>query len=767
MTATYREALRALLWVEPLEPRATPTASGPDRVLVTFVDPDADHLAALTHLPLATSVSRVTAGVYRVDLASGTAVAAAVADLGRLPGVAAARPDALIAPERTARDPGASGQWGLAKVGAPAAWDRSVGTGAIVVAVIDTGVDYAHPDLAANMWRNPGEIAGNGRDDDGDGFVDDVCGADFRDNDGDPMDDAGHGTHVAGIIGARGDNGLGVAGVAWQTRIMALRFMSAAGGYTSDAVRAVEYAVAHGAKVINASWGGPAADPALAAAFARARAAGVIVVVAAGNGGANVDASPFYPAGYARQYDNVVSVAATDRSDRLAGFSNFGAATVTVAAPGVGIQSTLPRGRYGSMSGTSMATPFVTGAVALFWGTHPGWTYQAVIARLRESAAGLPALSGKVAAGRLDLGRMFDLSPPPADTTSPHVVSSTFGGPHTGVFDRVRVRFGEPINPAALVAAGATGNGPLGLFRVSAITPVAGTNNTEFLLMFSRPQTAAGVYTVAVGSFLRATATLGASSTPPAADAVHKTYAAPALPRAIQDRRTTRIDIVVNEDFRVADLNVQFVITHARTHDLSIRVVAPDGHAVTLFNRRGSGANLAGTVFDDAATVGVGSAAAPFTGSVRPEQALALFNGMNARGVWSVQIFDLADGAAGAVNDVRLAFTPQASAPGTELAAAEFQTLREADLMGADDLTRTAVLDGRGEEPTRSPGLTMAAPVRVGWCWFGEPPAPATSSHELSISLARREGLPLTPVIAEPPADPWADLPDDFGPIRV
>jgi subtilisin family serine protease/subtilisin-like proprotein convertase family protein len=673
MTAPFRGTSRARLRVERLEDRSTPTAAadGPDfdpgRVLVTFADPaaDADHLAALGRSPLAAGVRRVGDGVYRVDLATGATVGSAAADLGQLPGVLAAEPDYQVQVERMPNDPGASGQWGLTKVGAPAAWQQSTGTGAVIVAVVDTGVDYAHPDLAPNMWRNPGEIPGDGIDNDHDGIVDDVYGANFITNTGNPMDDVGHGTHVAGIVGARGDNGLGVTGVAWTTRIMALKFMGPNGGYTSDAVRAIDYAVAHGAKVINASWGGVSSDPALTAAVARARAAGVVVVTAAGNNAADLDRSPFYPAGLAPQLDNLVAVAATDQADRLAGFSDFGRSTVALAAPGVGVLSTLPGGRYGSMSGTSMAAPFVSGAVAEFWGVHPDWSYQMVLARLRASATLPSSLAGKVAAGRLDLGRMLSVSPPPA----------------------------PPVVPPP----------------------------------------------------------------PPAAAPDRRWYPAPAMPRPIQDRRTTRIDLVVNDDFRVADVAVQLRVTHGRTSDLSIRLVAPDGRAVTLFNRRGPGANLAAT-FDDRSAAGLASAAAPFPGTYRPEQPLGLFRGMNARGVWSVQVFDLADGATGSVDGVLLSFGVQAAAPRTQAAGSDLLPLMAADLRGADDAARTAV----------PAGLATGVQARVGRAWFGEVPA-AAANYTLSIPVARRQGLPLAPATAAPPrpADPWADLADEFSPIRV
>ena len=312
-------------------------------------------------------------GVFRINLPA----IATVEKRGRVParpGVEFAQPDYRVRLTATPNDPSMGSLWGLDAIGAPAAWNTGTGTGRTIVAVIDSGVAYNHPDLKANMWRNPGEIAGNGIDDDHDGYVDDVVGYNFVVNNGNPIDDNGHGTHVAGTIGAVGDNGVGIAGVNWHARIMALKFLDSSGsGYTSDAVRALNFAVAHGAKVVNASFGGGGFDQAMSTALANARAKGAIVVAAAGNDGTDNDANPVYPANYTG--DNLVSVAATDRNDRLASFSNYGRTTVDIAAPGVGIYSTLPNGKYGSYSGTSMATPHVAGALALVWDAHPTWTY--------------------------------------------------------------------------------------------------------------------------------------------------------------------------------------------------------------------------------------------------------------------------------------------------------------------------------------------------------------------------------------------------------
>ena len=219
----------------------------------------------------------------------------------------------------------------------------------VLVGVIDTGVDYNHPDLAANIWTNPGEIAGNGIDDDGNGYIDDVHGYDFVNNDGDPMDDNGHGTHFSGTIGGVGNNGIGVAGVNWNVKIMALKFLDSGGsGSTANAVAGVQYATMMGVDVTSNSWGGGGFSQALYDAIDAAGAANIAFVAAAGNNGANNDTSPAYPAAY--DLPNIISVAATDDNDELASFSNYGAASVDLGAPGVDILSTLPGNQYGLLS---------------------------------------------------------------------------------------------------------------------------------------------------------------------------------------------------------------------------------------------------------------------------------------------------------------------------------------------------------------------------------------------------------------------------------
>jgi subtilisin family serine protease len=329
-----------------------------------------------------------------------------------------AEPDYILSASRTPNDPrfadgslwslhnaGQAGGLNDADIDAPEAWDVQTSATNVIVAVLDTGVRFTHEDLAANMWRNSSEVAGNGRDDDGNGYVDDLHGISALDGTGYPMDDNGHGTHVAGTIAGVADNGRGIAGVAWRAKIMALKFLDATGnGYTSDAIGAIDYARVKGAAVINASFGGAGASMAFRDALVRAQSAGVIFVAAAGNEASNNDMTPTYPANY--QLDNMIVVAATTRGDTVADYSNVGARTVHLAAPGSSILSTYASAdnAYGLMSGTSMATPHVAGAVAMVRAYVPAGTYRQVIDRILGYVDVLPQLANVcVTGGRLNL----------------------------------------------------------------------------------------------------------------------------------------------------------------------------------------------------------------------------------------------------------------------------------------------------------------------------------------------------------------------------
>ncbi|PKL60553.1 MAG: peptidase S8/S53 subtilisin kexin sedolisin, partial [Methanomicrobiales archaeon HGW-Methanomicrobiales-4] len=269
-------------------------------------------------------------------------------------------------------DPSYSVLWGMSNgadhdIDAPEAWNLSTGSQTVIVAVVDTGVAYNHEDLAANMWTNSDEIPGNGIDDDGNNYIDDIRGWNFVSNTNDPNDDKGHGTHCAGTIGAIGNNSIGVVGVNWNVRIMPVKFLNSLGSGTTDgAIQAINYANRNGASVISNSWGGGGYSQALKDAI---DASSAVVVCAAGNDYAN---TAIYPAAF--DSANIISVAASDSSDNRPAFSNYHVSLVDVAAPGVYIYSTYLNNQYAYMDGTSMATPHVAGLAALIKARSPSLT---------------------------------------------------------------------------------------------------------------------------------------------------------------------------------------------------------------------------------------------------------------------------------------------------------------------------------------------------------------------------------------------------------
>ncbi len=286
--------------------------------------------------------------------------------------------------------------YGMDQVRAPQAWDEYQGDQDFEIVVIDTGIDYNHPDLVDNIWTNPGEIAGNGQDDDGNGYVDDVHGYDFASYDSDPMDSNGHGTHCGGTIGGVGDNGIGVAGVNWRCRLVGAQFLSASGsGSTQGAIDAVQYCVANCFKVSNNSWGGGGYTQALFDAIQNAGdLCGHVFVAAAGNGGYN---GASYPAAYT--CSNIIAVAATDSNEQLASFSQYSATEVDLGAPGVDVNSTTPGNNYSYYSGTSMATPHVAGGVGLVYSVMGDASPDEVIDVITSTVRPIPALDGTTVFG--------------------------------------------------------------------------------------------------------------------------------------------------------------------------------------------------------------------------------------------------------------------------------------------------------------------------------------------------------------------------------
>ncbi|MFM8577268.1 MAG: DVUA0089 family protein [Planctomycetaceae bacterium] len=405
----------------------------------------------------------------------------------RTPGVAAVEPDFAIASTALPNDPSLGSLWGLRNLGqsggvvgadirAETAWNTTTGSRSVVVAVIDSGVDYRHADLAANIWTNPREIAGDGIDNDRNGFVDDVRGYDFANGDGDPMDDNGHGTHVAGTIGAVGNNGVGVTGVAWQVSIMPLKFLNGSGsGSTSNALAAINYATQmrrdYGVNIVatNNSWGGGGFSMVLRDAIEAGGRAGILFVAAAGNDGTNIDVAPQYPAAYPGT--SIISVAATARDNSLAGFSNHGGVNVDLAAPGAGIVSTVPGNAYATYSGTSMATPHVTGAVALLAAAYPTANAAQIRSAILGGVTPVAGLTGRVVSGGLldAAGALTNLAALARSGTAPPSVTPTPAAPAT-----VAVPTPATSIPPAMPPAADAGDTLAAAFTVPASTRLSG-----------------------------------------------------------------------------------------------------------------------------------------------------------------------------------------------------------------------------------------------------------------------------------------------------
>src|SRR5215213_4651237 len=323
-------------------------------------------------------------------------------------------PDAIDIPLPPIRptDPKFDDQWALANSGqrggkqgadisAMLAWATTTGSDKVVVAVLDSGVDYTHEDLAPNMWKRPANI--DAYHDEELGTVEDENGFNAVDNASDPMDENGHGTHCAGIIGAEGGNDVGITGVNWKVRIMPLKFMNAGGfGTTKDAVEAINYVIDRkkagvNVRIISASWGSTQKSRALEDVIRKAYENDILFVAASGNANTNNDRSPHFPSSY--NVPNVISVAALDRNDQLASFSNYGVKSVAIAAPGVDILSTWLGNAYEEKSGTSMATPVVAGVAALVVAENPRISVDDLRKRIMASSDPIVALKGKTVAG--------------------------------------------------------------------------------------------------------------------------------------------------------------------------------------------------------------------------------------------------------------------------------------------------------------------------------------------------------------------------------
>ncbi|CEL99686.1 unnamed protein product [Vitrella brassicaformis CCMP3155] len=438
-------------------PPSRPAATGTNRIIVKLKSAHTDGLvraggisrALQAALSAETTVYTAETTIHHlnslamdvVDLPPGVdAAATCEAALLASDEIDVCEPDALVAPTSVRRlqrpaaaqdrwlpnDPVFEEQWGMASIDMPEAWAflseqqqetdsgaDSVGNGTTVVGVIDGGVDYNHPDLKDAMWVNQGEIAGNGIDDDGNGFIDDIHGWAWCDGssspptgDGDPMEKDGRtGTHSAGTIAATANNQEGIAGIAGvafgRTTIMALKFLCGGRGSTSDAIQAINYAVAMGATLTSNGWGGmvrSAPNRALEAAIRKAEEANMLFVAAAGNTDNDNDGDmKHYPSSY--ELDSIISVGATNEDGEKASFSNYGLRSVDVFAPGTKIASTVPGGKYEAMRGTSMATPFVAGLAALLWSMDPTQSFRDIKHRILSTSEKMDSLEGLCVTG--------------------------------------------------------------------------------------------------------------------------------------------------------------------------------------------------------------------------------------------------------------------------------------------------------------------------------------------------------------------------------
>jgi subtilisin family serine protease len=347
-------------------------------------------------------------------------------------------PDYLVYAIKTPNDNRLLNLWGMHNTGqtggtndkdidAPEAWDLQTGSKKVLVGVIDTGVDRNHEDLKANMWTNPNEIPNNGKDDDGNGYIDDVHGWDFANNDNNPHDDNSHGTHCAGTIGGVGNNGKGVVGVCWDVSMVGIKFLrGSGGGFLSDGVKSIAYATKIGVDLTSNSWGGGGYSSTMKKAIDEANSKGIGFIAAAGNHRGNNDSRPSYPASY--DSANIISVGAHDHRGVSASFSCYGKKSVDLFAPGVNTLSTTPGNRYASYSGTSMATPHVAGAYALLLSSNPTWKVTQVKDALMKAVDPESGLKEKcVTGGRLNVYQALTNEPPKGGLIAANPTEIDFG----------------------------------------------------------------------------------------------------------------------------------------------------------------------------------------------------------------------------------------------------------------------------------------------------------------------------------------------------
>lgn len=601
----------------------------------------------------------------RLSLRKGTDIDQAIKLISRHPAVKYAEPNYVIRVSGTPDDPNFSSLWGLnntgqdggtadADIDAPEAWDITTGDSHIVIGVIDSGVDYNHPDLQANMWVNPGEIAGNGIDDDGNGVIDDIYGYSAINDNGDPMDGNGHGTHVSGTIGATGNNGVGVVGVNWDVSIIGCQFLDAGGsGSTAGAIACIDYMtdlkINHGVniKATNNSWGGGAFSQALKDAIDAGGEAGILFVAASGNDGTDNDAVPSYPASY--ESDVVFAVANTNRDDNMSGTSQYGLTSVDMGAPGSSILSTVPGGGYASYSGTSMASPHVAGAAALVWSINPDLTPVEMKELLMISGDANAALTGKTVAGtRLNVANALEQANP----------EPGYRFMVTPMTQRVEVGSAVSYDFNVGSVAGWDGEVALTVETTPALNGVSLSSSTvgagdDFTLNVATEAEAAwGDYQIVVTGDDGATVKSKVVSLSVYPQGLNDIPYDNEEVIAIPDDNSEGITSIINvaDPVFVFGLTADVNITHTWIGDLVVKLTSPAGTEVVLHNRDGGGA-------DD----------------IVKSWVLSDFDGEMATGDWTLSITDNVSGDTGTLNNWGLVVTALGdAAPAAPVASFEY-----------------------------------------------------------------------------------------------
>ncbi|KPZ66672.1 Thermophilic serine proteinase precursor [Pseudoalteromonas sp. P1-16-1b] len=555
-------------------------------------------------------------------------------------------PDYRVSIAATPNDPRFEDLWGLnnegqtggtadADIDAPEAWSISTGSRDVVVGVIDTGVDYSHPDLAANVWVNSGEIAGDGIDNDGNGYVDDVHGINAITDAGDPMDDEGHGTHVSGTIGASGNNGVGIVGVNHDVSIAGCKFLAADGtGSTSGAIKCIDYMVGLknsgvNLRVLNNSWGGGGYSQALADAITASEEADILFVAAAGNDAVDNDVNPHYPSNY--ENDNVLSIASTDSRDNMSGFSQWGLTSVDMGAPGSAILSTIPGGGYASYSGTSMATPHVAGAAALVLSVNPDLTTLELKELLMSSGDANAALNGKTVAGtRLNVNQaLIDADPTPGFKLSVSPVSqqATVGDTVTYTFTIGSIAQWDGDVSLALAA-------DLADASLSATTARPGDEVVLTVATNSETQWGNYDFTVTATTDEQVKEQTVSLMLQPAGlnDFTYTSDESVAIPDNSPEGASSVITVA--DDLTIFGTTADVDISHTWSGDLVLTLISAQGNEVTLQSNEGGSQ-------DDIVKA--------FTSSA--------FNGEVATGDWTLHVEDTAGSDTGTINGWSLTFS--------------------------------------------------------------------------------------------------------------